>query len=217
MSVNGVDKLAAAKAERARLQAALANVAARRVKASAPLEALRVAENAALDVAHAAALACWTHEGCQCERPVREDFAGTATPEVLAARHAVAAMLPSLEKLNAEAQNINSQLAAANAAVADAAAHQTAAHFAELSKRAEELRNELAEIEDELAAAYHFFTGLSDDDYTGTGRRNPALGAAKDAALGGLSEEVSSILDVPMPDRAMLARHREDFARLQEG
>ena len=217
MSVNGVDKLAAAKAERARLRAALIDVAVRREKAGAPIEALRVAENAALDVANAAATARWMHEGCRCERPVREDFAGTATPEVLAARHAVAATLPALEKLNAEASNINSQLAAANAAVADAAAHQTAADFAALSKRAEELRNELAEIEDELAAAYHFFTGLSDDDFSSTGRRNPALFEAHNAALSGLAEEISAILDIPTPNPAMLAKHREDFARLQEG
>ena len=160
----------------------------------------------------------WLHCGCEGPRPAREDFTHSAsTPEVLAARHAVAATLPALEKLNAEASNINSQLAAANAAVVDAAAHQTAAHFAELSKRAAELRNELAEIEDELAAAYHFFTGLSDDDFSSTGRRNPALLEACNAALSGLDDEVSAIKDVPMPDREMLAKHREAFARLQEG
>ena len=57
MNIKTNGALAAAKAERSRLQADLAAVAARRVKASAPLEALRVAESAAGNVAHAAAAA----------------------------------------------------------------------------------------------------------------------------------------------------------------
>ena len=73
------------------------------------------------------------------------------------------------------------------------------------------------EIEEKLAAGYHYFTGLSDDDYTGSGWRNPALLLPQQAALGGFDEETASIRDVPMVDTAMLAKHREDFARLQEG
>ena len=210
--------LDAAKRERSRLRVALADVSARREKAGAPIEALRVAESAAGNVAHAAAAAKWLHCGCEGPRPAREDFTHSAsTPEVLAARHAAANAVPALEKLNAEASNIQSQLAAANAAVVDAAAKQTAAHFAELSKRAEELRSELAEIEDELSTGYHHFVELSDHDYARTGSRNPALRAASDAALGGFDEETASIRDVPMVDTAMLAKHREEFARLQEG
>ena len=217
MNGNGVDKLAAAKAERSRLRVALADVSARRGKVGVPVEALCMAECVADDVAHSAAVAKWMHGGSKGARPVRENFAAALTPEILAARDSAARALPELEKLNAETANITAEIAAANAAIFDAAAITTAARFAALADRANALRQELADIEDELAGGFHHFIEELDRFFERVGQRNPALIAPQQAALGGFDEEVSAIRDIPMPDREMLVKHREDFARLQKG
>jgi hypothetical protein len=136
---------------------------------------------------------------------------GHVSPELSAARRATAEALPELERLAGEEREVRKKLDAAQFAIIDLAAEKQAANFKALAARAHKLRAELAEIEGELGAGFHYFSGESDSYFARTGQRNPALLLPKEAALAGFEEARSAIRNVPTPDRRMLAKHGATF------
>jgi hypothetical protein len=219
-----VDELGAAKAERQKLQAKLAELGKARAKAGEPVAALereeevaaRREEEVAARIALDVAIASWLHGGSIGPRPREGDLNGHTPPELSTARRAAADALPELEKLAAEEREVRKKLDAAQIAIIDLAAEKQAANFKALAKRAHTIRAELAEIEAELGAGFHFFSGESDHHFAMTGERNPALLMPKEAALAGFDEERARIRNVPTPDRRRLARQSETFAQLKE-
>jgi hypothetical protein len=210
------DELKAAKTERERLRIELAAIAKERATAGAPVAVLERAEQQAARETHEASIALWHHSGRLGPRPREGDIIGHTSPELSAARRAAAAALPELERLAAKEREIRTAIEAANALIVDFAAETMTKDFEALAVRATALREELSGIEATLAAGYHFFDGESDTHFAGTGRRNQALILTREAAFAGLGEETVSIRNVPMPDRAAVTKHRDEFAQLQE-
>jgi hypothetical protein len=219
------DDLTAAKAERRRLRTELTAIAAKRTTAGEPVAALERAEGEAAKVAYDAAVSQWLHGGSLGRRPQRDDVLnGHTSPELSAARRAAADVLPELERLAAEERGIREEFDVAHAEVIDLAAKQMGAEYAALGARAGELRQELDEIETHLVAGATYFGEISDFHYQRNHRHSPALAAPKQIAIEGLAwlteEEVragstAGSVQLPMPDRAAIAVHRDRFEGLQ--
>jgi hypothetical protein len=211
-----VDELGAAKTERQKLRDKLGEIAKKRAKAGEPVAALEREEEVAARIALDVAVASWLHCGSIGPRPREGALNGHTPPSLSSARRAAADALPGLERIGAEERGIRKKLDAAQIAIIDLAAEKQAANFKALAARAHKLREELAEIEDELGAGFHFFSGESDHHFAMTGERNPALLLPKEAALAGFDEERARIRNVPTPDRRMLARCSETFEGLMK-